>query len=124
METTRKLGYDGESAAADEYIRRGFFVLERNWNYKKIGEIDLILCSLDGKILVICEVKFRKNRDFGDACERVNFSKQSKIRRLTEIYLAVHPNVYYGEIRFDVASVYPSEDGSDNLDVEIIEDAF
>lgn len=100
------------------YRGRGYRILERNWRCA-LGEIDLVCARQD--LLVICEVKARTSRRFGEPYEAVTEDKQRRLRRLAAYYLvsesdhARHRS--YGEIRFDVASVLGSA-------ISVIEGAF
>ena len=62
------------------------------------------------------EVKNRSTYRFGRPIEAVDFRKQSKIKKVAEIYLMIK-NKYYNDVRFDVVEV-----SNDNL--EHIENAF
>ena len=58
------LGQQGEQLAASFLAKAGLLILERNWRCKQ-GEIDIV--ALDGRTLVICEVKTRSGRAVRDA---------------------------------------------------------
>ncbi len=94
-------GEKSEQQACDFLIAQGLTLVERNFRCT-YGELDLIM--KDGEILVIVEVRFRKNAKFGSALESVNYSKQAKISATTEFYL----NTLKGEMprmRFDVVGI-------------------
>jgi putative endonuclease len=107
------LGAAGESLAAAWYAEHGYEVLDRNWRCGS-GEIDLV-CRKDG-VLVICEVKSRRSRTFGDPVEAVTPAKRRRLRRLAGRWLSTHP-VRCRQVRFDVAGVLDRA-------VEVVEDAF
>jgi len=116
------LGRLAEGRVAAWYLERGYAVLARNWRYGErgsgAGEIDLV-CTRGG-LLVICEVKARRNRSFGAPAEAVTPAKQHRLRRGALAFLAHPPGGrtrYYCDIRFDVASVEGST-------VEVLEGAF
>jgi putative endonuclease len=120
MGTSRHLdvGRSGEDRAASWYAGRGFRILERNWRCP-LGEIDL-LCTRDDT-LVVCEVKTRRSSAYGQPFEAVTVDKQRRLRRLAAYYLVSEGDHarhrYYGEIRFDVASVLGAT-------ISVIEGAF
>ena len=82
----RDIGIAGENAAC-AYL-------------SKKGEIDIIAMDRDG-CRVFVEVKTRKNRNYGNASEFVDYRKQEKIRRTALAYCG-------GEcyMRFDIIEVY------------------
>ena len=118
----RAVGRVGEDAAVDYYTSQNFRIIGRNVHFGKVGEIDAIFVDESSETLVICEVKYRKNNDFGDASLAVNFKKQNKIRNLTEIFLANNAKYRDYYVRFDVCEVYSAENGG--LLVNVIESAF
>jgi putative endonuclease len=111
-------GVIGERAALQAYRRRGYRAVARNWRCA-IGELDLVLAR--GDVLVVCEVKSRRGRTFGDGWEAVDARKRRKLRAVTEAFLHAGGR-RPGTVRFDVASVRIAPDGS--AEVEVFEDAF
>ena len=114
-----RLGADGERAAVDWYLARGYLVVARNWRCPA-GELDLIL-SRPGE-LVFCEVKTRTSDRFGVPAEAVTVAKQRRLRALAARFLAsgsAPPVAPRGPrtLRFDVACVLAGE-------VSVIEAAF
>jgi len=96
-----ELGARGESAAAAYLERQGLQVIDRNWRVAR-GEIDII--ALDGDELVLCEVKTRTGTGKGTPEEAVSVTKQRKIARLAEAYIAA-AGLAPCRVRFDVVSV-------------------
>jgi putative endonuclease len=109
----RKLGIDGEAAAAAWYEANGYEVVERNWRCRD-GELDLIVRH--GHNFVFCEVKTRTSDRFGAPVEAITYDKRNRLRHLAARYLDDAP-VRPVSIRFDVASVMGGE-------VEVLEGAF
>lgn len=114
---TGSVGSRGEDVAADAYHRRGYRIVARNWRCR-LGELDLVV-EREG-LLVICEVKTRRQSRYGGGYEAVTFRKQAKLRAVAEAFLrsaGARPRA----IRFDVASV--AVRGARST-VELFEDAF
>ena len=111
-------GAAGERATLQAYRRRGYRLVARNWRCP-IGELDLVLAR--GDTLVICEVKSRRGRGFGEGWEAVDARKRRKLRAVATAFLR-SADVRAGTIRFDVASVRIAPDGS--AEVQVFEDAF
>ena len=112
-----EVGRRGERAAELAYVRRGYRVVARNWRCR-VGELDLVLVRAD--VLVVCEVKTRRGRAFGDPWQAVDARKQAKLRQVAQAFL-IATSRRPSRIRFDVASV--TVDGS-GAAVRVFEDAF
>ncbi|MBB3052133.1 putative endonuclease [Prauserella isguenensis] len=95
------LGRRGEDLAARYLTERGLIVLSRNWRCRE-GELDIV--ATDRSTLVVCEVKTRSGRRFGEPAEAVTEDKQARIRRITSRWLSEF-QVGWCPIRFDVLSV-------------------
>lgn len=97
-------GRQGEAIAAEHLIGQGLIVLDRNWRCD-IGEIDIV--AREGDTLVICEVKTRSSRRFGDPLEAITSAKANRLRRLAARWVTendVHPR----EIRIDLVGIVMS----------------
>jgi putative endonuclease len=84
-------------------------VLARNWRCRE-GEIDIV--ARDGDVLVVCEVKTRRDVAFGTPLEAVTPAKAARLRRLTARWLAATREARaaggaggFADIRFDVVAV-------------------
>jgi putative endonuclease len=114
-------GRTGEAAAETAYVRRGYYVVARNWRCR-LGEVDLVLGR--GDVLVFCEVKTRRGGGFGAGWEAVDARKQAKIRAVAQAFL-LSADRHPASIRFDVASVrMRHRPGGPEAHVEVYEDAF
>lgn len=109
---------DGERAAGEAYRRRGYRIVARNWT-SRLGELDLVVTR--GGLLVFVEVKARTSSRLGGPYEAVTHSKQRRLRRLAEAFLAAERPAAT-RFRFDVASVIVRDRGPP--DVHLFEDAF
>ncbi len=107
-------GVLAEYCACQYLLKKGYKILDKNVNYPKIGELDIVCRK--GTTLVIVEVKYRSTPDMGDPVEAVTRSKISKIIKATERYI-LERELENLEVRFDVIA---DRDGV----IEHIEDAF
>lgn len=98
----RRLGTDGEQAAARWYAARGYTVLARNWRCRE-GELDLVLEK--DLTVVFCEVKTRTSDRFGSPFEAVGPAKQRRLRQLAARWLRDEAPFRPRSVRFDVAGV-------------------
>ena len=103
---TSDLGTRGEDAAAAFLQRAGLTIVERNWRCK-LGEIDII--AIDDTTLVLVEVKTRRTVAKGTPEEAVSPTKQRKLLRLAEAYLA-QAGLEAQDVRFDVIGILPIAD--------------
>lgn len=98
--STKSKGHRGEAIAAAFLESRGYRILARNYR-TPFGEADLI--ALDGRTLVIVEVKRRDGRRFGTALAAVDYSKRATLRAVGEDFAQiVAPGA---RIRFDIVAI-------------------
>jgi len=114
------LGSKGENAVKKYLKDKGYKILESNFR-TRYGEIDIIAVK-DG-ILTFVEVKTRTTCSFGTPAEAVESRKQRQIRRMAAAYLAVKKGTAFRELRFDVAAVKATMDGTIK-EIVIYEGAF
>ena len=92
-------GKRAERRAAWWYRLRGYRVLAANaW----VAGYELDLVVRRGRRLIFCEVKEKAGDGFGDPFEMVTPVKIARIRRATEVWLSLHPQVRGLSLRFDV----------------------
>lgn len=110
----REIGDKGEDRAVKELKKKGYKIIERNFNVPKIGEIDII--AKDRDYLVFVEVRLRKDAFHGTAAETVDIYKQRRIIKAARVYLKKN-ELCDVPARFDVVSITDGE-------LEIIKNAF
>lgn len=93
-------GAKAEQQAFDFLLKQNLIPVCRNFRCK-LGELDLVM--LDGEILVIVEVRFRKSERFGGAIESITAKKIAKIIAATQYYLSLHD--CQNSVRFDVVAI-------------------
>jgi putative endonuclease len=98
------LGKKGEEIAAGYLEKKGYQILEKNWRQWK-NEIDVI--AMDGKYLVIIEVKTRQSNYFGEPETAVTRDKQRALIRAANAYVR-YKNIN-SEVRFDILSIIVSK---------------
>lgn len=96
------IGKLGEEIACLYLQSEGYKILERNYRYGHF-EADIIASKDD--ILVVVEVKTRKDYRYLYANEAVNYKKQYNLIALTENYI-IQNCLYNHDIRFDVIECY------------------
>lgn len=107
----RRLGADAEDRVADHLLQLGWTVVTRRWKGRS-GELDIV--ALDGKTLVIVEVKSRKR---GTAPETsLTKTKIERIHQAAAEYLA-STGLEPESMRYDLALIEGGE-------MRMIADAF
>ncbi|MDR3152639.1 MAG: YraN family protein [Bifidobacteriaceae bacterium] len=79
------VGRFGEQLVAKDCWRRGWRIIDKNWYYGKIGELDLV--ASDGKLIIFIEVKTRRGINCGYPLEAINARKRQKLRILAKAWL-------------------------------------
>lgn len=97
----RAAGAAFEQRACAELQRAGLKLLARNYT-TRYGELDLVM--LDRDTVVFVEVRHRVSNARGDAAASINTSKQAKLIRTAELWLAQHTRYAQHACRFDVMS--------------------
>lgn len=116
----KALGSFGEDKAAAYLRRKGYRIIERNFNCR-FGEVDII--ARKGPFIVFAEVKLRKNALFAEAREFVTPPKRHRIISSAALWLSMNDTDL--QPRFDVIEIYaPDGENSRKISVNHIEDAF
>lgn len=83
--TNKAIGKYGEDLAKNFLIKKGFEILEMNFRYSKMAEIDII--AKKGDVLHFVEVKTRSSLNFGAPVEAINRKKLASIFQCANFYL-------------------------------------
>lgn len=102
-------GQAAEKLAQTYLLKKGFVFIDKNYHCRH-GEIDLIF--KDNDTIVFIEVRFRRQVNFGSACESIDNKKQQKIIKTAEYYLYYHRLSESVTSRFDVIGITPSKNTS------------
>ncbi len=100
--TTKSIGDIAEDIAVDHLESLGWFIIERQWAYKKMGELDIV--ADDGTDIVFVEVRYRARTDFGLPEQTLSPTKVSKLRRTAQMYLLMK-GIRTRPCRFDVVAL-------------------
>ncbi len=117
MSVQKKIGDRGEKLAIDFLKKNGYQILETNWRYKR-AEIDII--AMDGKVLVLVEVKTRSYDYFGPPDAHVDRKKEKMMTSAAHVYMEEIQHDW--EVRFDIISILINQDTAPQI--KHIEDAF
>jgi len=115
MNIKKVIGNIGERKVVWYYRLKGYKIVARNFSCR-YGELDIV--AQKDETIVIVEVKTRKNANFAQAKEFVDYRKQEKIKNTTNIFIQKYKMTEYN-IRFDIAEVY-----NESKKINIIENAF
>ena len=117
MAKHNETGINGEQIAENFLLKKGYFILHRNWRHEK-KEVDLIVTNKD--ILIFVEVKTRSSTGFGLPEDFVTYQKQQHMANAADAYIEIMN--HEGEVRFDIISVLFNK--KNNYTINHIEDAF
>ncbi|OUD13364.1 YraN family protein [Thioflexithrix psekupsensis] len=88
---------------AEDTARRHLCAQGLTWlcsNYRcRFGEIDLIMQQ--GEVIVLVEVRYRKNTHYGGAAVSIDARKQQRLLHTASHYLQHHPELADCTCRFD-----------------------
>lgn len=113
----KKFGDLGEDSASRYLIENGYEIIERNYRFKKTGEIDII--ARKNNLVVFVEVKSRHFHYYGGPLYSINEKKKKTLRFIAAQFLISHPHLNSKDttFRFDMISIL-------NGKIELIEDIF
>jgi len=113
--TTKVIGDEAESVAAEFLERRGHTILERNWK-TKFCEVDII--SIKNDVVYFTEVKYRKDMKHGGGIGAITTKKLQKMRFAVDVYI-VKKSLHSIDLRLAVMTLHNEPpDVIDFLEVE------
>ena len=117
MDGLRELGRRGEERAVEYLRRRGYRILERNYQTRE-GELDIV--AKQGDALVFVEVKTARSLSFGHPRGWVSRRKRAHLFRAALAYMTEMGNLE-ANCRFDVIAIVI---GAKKITLTHIPDAF
>ncbi len=113
----KEYGRQGESRAVAFLGERGFEIVERNFRYRRAGEIDIV--AMKGDLLIFVEVKSRSGSSYGGPLYSISAKKKKTLRFIAQQFLTAHPEYHSRDItcRFDFISIEGDR-------IEWVEDMF
>jgi len=90
MREKKDLGDLGEKIAEKYLEEKGYKILDKNFRYSKLGELDIIASKKDN--VIFFEVKTRIKTGPSDYFpeDNITYDKQKKLVKLSQIYLSKH----------------------------------
>jgi putative endonuclease len=116
MADHNKIGHEGEVAAANYLIKKGYTIRHTNWFFGKM-ELDIV-AEKEGWLIVV-EVKTRSTETFEHPEDAITNAKIRRIVTATDAYLKTFDIEL--PVRFDVIAAIPKGDG---YKIDHIDDAF
>lgn len=112
MAQHNELGQWGEAQAARFLQQKGYAIIDNDW---KSGHRDIDLIALDGNVIVFVEVKTRRNNNFAEPIDAVNYHKLQNLRRAINHYIKYrHVN---NAVRFDIIGIVGTpEEGAPKIE--------
>ena len=86
--STKTLGDLGEQIAENYLKQKGYKILDKNFRYSKLGELDII--AQKNSDVIFIEVKARKKKHVSDFMpeDNITYQKQKKLIKLAQLWLA------------------------------------
>ena len=120
MREKKDLGDLGEKIA-EKYLKdKGYKVLDKNFRYSKLGELDIIARKDDN--VIFFEVKTRLKTGPSDFLpeDNITYDKQKKLIKLSQIYLSKH-RLFDRSWQIDILAIDVYRNGS--FDIRHLENA-
>ena len=102
----KKVGRKGEVAAVEILQKKGYYILERNYQ-NKWGEVDIVARVGDYRVFV--EVKTKTEDTYGEPWEMIDAHKLKRVENMG--YLWCDEFGWNGLCRIDVIGVWLNEEG-------------
>ncbi len=116
MAKHNELGKEGEKAAIAYLLEHNYVIRHQNW---RSGHLELDIIAAKDNMLIVVEVKTRRNTDFAEPEDAVNKTKIRRIVRATDTYLKMFQ--LDTPVRFDIITVVGNVG---NFEIEHLEEAF
>lgn len=110
------LGKQGEAAAVDLLVQKGYTILERNYRFHR-AEVDII--AQKKQTIIAVEVKTRSSSHFGDPHEFVKAQQVQRLVAALDHY--IQKKAIDVEARFDFIGIIKNKKGTQ---IDHIENAF
>ena len=112
------IGKYGEEIAQDYLKNNGFKILETNYRYSKIAEIDII--AYKNNTIHFIEVKTRRSAKYGSPQEAITKCKLESIQLCAKYYLT-QTKIRYSKIQIDAIGILIDNNKYDISFIEGIE---
>ncbi len=104
MATHNDLGKKGEAIALDYLLKKGYKILETNWQF---GHAEIDILAIKNQILTVIEVKTRTTDKYGQPESFVNTKKVKQLIKAVNHYVELHDLSV--EIRFDIIAIIKNQ---------------
>lgn len=111
--TNKIIGKYGEDIAKNFLIKEGFKILEMNYRYSRVAEIDIIASKKE--ILHFVEVKTRTQEIFGKPLEAITSNKLKQIYSCAIEYMK-NSKIKYKGYRIDAIGIVLTDNKASKID--------
>ncbi len=111
--TNKTIGKYGENLAKEFLIKKGYKILELNYHYSKVAEVDII-AKKDNTIHFV-EVKTRTQRLFGAPMEAINAKKIKSIYSCAQFYINNSKN-HFEKMQIDAIAIILDKNKEPQID--------
>ncbi len=116
MAKHNELGKAGEEAAVNHLLKQGYIIRHQNW---RKGHLELDIIAAKDDMLVVVEVKTRRNDLFARPEDAVTIKKIKHTVKAADTYIRFFQ--LDNPVRFDIITVIGEEN---NFKIEHLEEAF
>jgi putative endonuclease len=88
MAKTKNLGDVGERIAEKYLEAKGYKILDKNFRWRKLGELDLVAQKGTGVIFFEVKARMKKGVSEFDPEDNITRTKQKKLIKLSQLWLA------------------------------------
>jgi len=117
---TKPLGDKGEKIAREYLEDKGYEILDKNFRYSKLGELDIIAQKSDDIVFFEVKTRMKTGPDGFWPEDNITYNKQKKLIKLSQIYLSKHKLLDY-DWQIDVLAIEIYRDNT--YDIRHLENA-
>lgn len=114
MREKKDLGDLGEKIAREYLENKGYKILDRNFRYSKLGELDIIAKKGDNIAFFEVKTRMKSGPDGFWPEDNITYNKQKKLIKLSQIYLSKN-KLLDRPWQIDVLAIEIYRDGSHDI---------
>ena len=111
---TKTLGDIGERIAENYLKQKDYKILDKNFRYSKLGELDIVAKKGEGVIFFEVKTRFKTGPSDFLPEDNITYAKQKKLIKLSQIYLSKH-KLFDRSWQIDVLAVEIYRDNTSDI---------
>jgi len=122
---TKQLGSLGEETAVKYLKEHGYKILDRNFRYKRYGELDIVAKKSEDLAFIEVKTRLKSGIDSNYAPEdNITYFKQKQLIKLAKIYLAKKKIPIDTSWQIDIIAIEIPQYGTEKINLRHIEQAI